>query len=113
MPRCKQFLSLFLLTLFIGYQTPGEVWHLFATHTDTEHQHHAVGNEVRFEKQHHHCELLKYHAETQMYFTPTSSWVVKKINSWFHENETVAINTKGFNPYVHEVKSLRAPPALV
>jgi len=54
----KRFFASIILIVFCFYITPKDIFHLFTHHDDTEHLT-PKSNEQHFDKEHHHCNLLK------------------------------------------------------
>jgi hypothetical protein len=107
----KRFFASFILIVFCFYITPKDVLHLFTHHDDTEHLI-LNSNEQHFEKEHHHCNLLKV---DQRYSAPT--FEIPFLN--FIQKHYFLLNQKfGYYSFVNNENvnlsfSLRGPPFFV
>ena len=97
-----------LLIVFCFYITPKEVLHIFTNHHDTEH--HSVNKTgTHFEKQHHHCELLKI---DQQFFASSFEipfYDFSKLELFFISIQK-SINHHFLSSFIASNKQLRAPP---
>jgi hypothetical protein len=106
-----RFFASLILIVFCFYITPKEVLHLFTHHADTEHLV-IHPSEQHFEKEHHHCILLKV---DQHFSAP--SFEIPFLDS-FLENEFIINSSIVFNNNIISLfnctsKQLRAPPVFV
>ena len=107
----KRFFASLILIVFCFYITPKEVLHLFTHHADTEHLV-IHPSEKHFEKEHHHCSLLKV---DQHFSAP--SFEIPFID--FIQDRNFLLNAHfGFYSFVKDENinlsfSLRGPPFFV
>lgn len=59
----KRILATATMVVFVTYSIPKEFYHIFSSHTDTQHEAHSSGV-LEITGLHHHCQLLK--ADQQM-----------------------------------------------
>lgn len=107
----KRFFSCFILVAFCFYITPKEVLHLFTNHADTDH--HVVNPNVHhFEKEHHHCALLKVdqHFSAPSFEIPFFDFIQDQL---FLINRKFELYSFVKNENVNLSFSLRGPPVFV
>jgi len=108
-PRIRHILSFCLLCIFILYIIPKEIYHGFMHHHDTVHVHLNVKNGLQIDKEHHHCELLKYEQEQQFISYSLLCFTAKSIGIYF--SKTISTYSTPFLPANNaSITALRGPP---
>lgn len=102
----RRLLALLMLSLFVVYATPRELWHALSDHEDTVH-HQLKG--VYVEPQHHHCDVLQFEQHLPLEFV----WDSFQSKSSTHEFFLPYLFSYTSVPHLLVAignQSLRAPP---
>lgn len=104
----KKNIATFLLLLFLQYSFPKELYHVFVSHTDTEHCV-EIKNRLNISNEHHHCALIKADQllesiePIQFFIDFSKATFLEPKNLFFSKNKKI------LSPYLKLYRG-RAPP---